>query len=325
MFSKLHHDDRDRIERARQSDILAVAQRYGAELKRAGGREFVGPCPVCGGRDRFSLNTKKRVWNCRGCDKGGDVINLAQHLSGETFAEAVATLSGEEWILTNPPAHRRRDDADDHDASRNGALAARIWDAARSIKGTLAERYLVRVRGIDIEQVTDVDDVLRFAPSCPFGGDKLPCLVALVRDVVTDEPMGITRTALDGDGRKIDRMGLGPKKGGAIKLWPDVCVTTGLVVGEELEATAAAATCVEYQGTLLQPAWALIDRVNLRDFPFLTAVEALTVLVGHNADGQDAANVYTRRWLGAGRHVHQFILRGVDTGSSNIAAAGGVR
>jgi hypothetical protein len=118
------------------------------------------------------------------------------------------------------PQTRKHGDADD-DAGRNGAFAARIWDAARSIRGTLAEHYLVRVRGIDIEQITDIDDVLRFVASCPFGGAKLPCLIALVRDVLTDKPMGIQRTALDSNGRKIDRMGLGPKKGGAIKPWEE--------------------------------------------------------------------------------------------------------
>jgi phage/plasmid primase-like uncharacterized protein len=50
--------DRDLIERARQADILAVAQRHGAKLRRVGGGEFVGPCPVCGGTDRFSVNTR---------------------------------------------------------------------------------------------------------------------------------------------------------------------------------------------------------------------------------------------------------------------------
>ncbi len=82
------------IERARQADLLQVAQRFGA-LKRVGVSEYVGPCPVCGGKDRFSVNIKKQVWNCRGCGKGGDAIGLAQHAGGATFAEAVAALSGE--------------------------------------------------------------------------------------------------------------------------------------------------------------------------------------------------------------------------------------
>jgi hypothetical protein len=42
--------DRDLIERARAVDILSVASRHGARLRKAGGGEFVGPCPRCGGR-----------------------------------------------------------------------------------------------------------------------------------------------------------------------------------------------------------------------------------------------------------------------------------
>ena len=83
------------IERAREADILALVEQLGAKLKRAGASEYVGPCPVCGGQDRFGVNIKKQVWNCRGCGKGGDAIGLAQHAGGVTFAEAVAALSGE--------------------------------------------------------------------------------------------------------------------------------------------------------------------------------------------------------------------------------------
>jgi len=47
-------------------DILATARRF-VNLKRGGSNEHVGPCPRCGGRDRFGVNTRKRVFNCRGC------------------------------------------------------------------------------------------------------------------------------------------------------------------------------------------------------------------------------------------------------------------
>jgi hypothetical protein len=60
------------IERAREADILNLVERLGAKLKRVGASEYVGPCPVCGGRDRFGVNIKKRLWNCRGCGKGGE-------------------------------------------------------------------------------------------------------------------------------------------------------------------------------------------------------------------------------------------------------------
>jgi DNA primase len=35
-----------------------------------------------GGYDRFSINPKEQVWNCRGCAKGGDAISLVAHLDG---------------------------------------------------------------------------------------------------------------------------------------------------------------------------------------------------------------------------------------------------
>jgi hypothetical protein len=57
------------------------------------GPERCGPCPKCGGTDRFAINTSKQIWNCRGCQRGGDVISLVQLLDGCTFDAAVATLS----------------------------------------------------------------------------------------------------------------------------------------------------------------------------------------------------------------------------------------
>jgi len=183
---------------------------------------------------------------------------------------------------------------------------------------------LVNVRGIDIEHIPDIDAVLRFEARCRYAGQYLPCLIALIRNVATDEPMGITRTALDSEGRKIVRVGLGPKKGGAIKLWPDAAVTTGLVVGEGLETVAAAATRVEHKGTLLQPAWALIDRINLRDLQLLSAIEVLTILVDNDESGagQEAADACTRRWLAAGRHVRKLTPRIVGTDFNDIATGG---
>ena len=57
------------------------------------------------------------------------------------------------------------------------------------------------------------------------------------------------------------------------------------MIGEGLETVAAAATRVEHRGTLLQPAWALIDSANLSGFPILAGIEALTVLVDHDVNG----------------------------------------
>jgi len=82
------------VARARAVTIESEIKRRGIKL-RAQGAEQIGPCPLCGGDDRFSISMKKQVWNCRGCRVGGDVIKLVEHLDGVDFAKAVASLTGE--------------------------------------------------------------------------------------------------------------------------------------------------------------------------------------------------------------------------------------
>jgi Toprim domain len=65
-------------------------------IKLNGGRiERCGPCPRCEGNDRFSINVKKRVFNCRQCGAKGDVIDLVRFLDGCDFIAAGTTLTGE--------------------------------------------------------------------------------------------------------------------------------------------------------------------------------------------------------------------------------------
>ena len=82
------------VDIARSVPIEAELEKRGHRLKQVG-RDLIGPCPACGGTDRFAVTPAKKVWCCRGCDKGGDVIALVQHLDGGEFLDAVQTLSGE--------------------------------------------------------------------------------------------------------------------------------------------------------------------------------------------------------------------------------------
>ncbi len=58
--------------------------------------------PGCGGRDRFSINTTKQLFNCRGCNRGGDVIEMVQHLDGVNFKTAVRLLAGFQQTQPKP-------------------------------------------------------------------------------------------------------------------------------------------------------------------------------------------------------------------------------
>jgi Protein of unknown function (DUF3631)/CHC2 zinc finger len=85
------------VNKARAVPIEHVIEQRGVKLRREG-LERVGACPKCGGEDRFAININKQVWNCRGCDTGGDVIALVRHLDGVDFNTACAQLTG-----TAPP------------------------------------------------------------------------------------------------------------------------------------------------------------------------------------------------------------------------------
>jgi len=80
-----------RVADARAVRIEDEIARRGIKLR--GGVDRCGPCPRCGGTDRFSINIKKQVFNCRGFE-GGDVIALVRHIDGVSFAEAITYLAG---------------------------------------------------------------------------------------------------------------------------------------------------------------------------------------------------------------------------------------
>ncbi|MDI3341884.1 MAG: primase-helicase zinc-binding domain-containing protein [Sphaerobacter sp.] len=103
---------REARERADIVQVLADAghQVYdtGGYSRRRDAREYAGPCPWCGGRDRF------RVWRgrdsgywCRRCGVAGDVIALVRNLipGCEGFLSAVAYLARELGLsLPDDPA-----------------------------------------------------------------------------------------------------------------------------------------------------------------------------------------------------------------------------
>jgi hypothetical protein len=257
------------------------------------GAERCGPCPICGGRDRFSINIPKQLWNCRGCARGGDAIDLVRHLDGVDFKTACDTLGGgHSSPVIKPPI-----------SEENTARALRLWDDAGPVAGTLAAAYLKR-RGLE---PPSGNKVLRFHPSCPFGGVSHPCMIALFRDIHTNAPKAITRIALGVGGVKIGRLSLGPIAGCAVKLDADENVEYGLTIGEGVETTLA--------GMQLgfRPAWALGFAGAIKNFPVLSGIEALTILVDNDeADrngrqaGQQAATECWRRWNVAGREVRAF-------------------
>jgi putative DNA primase/helicase len=84
------------VAKARSVRIEDECSRRGIVFNgQAGKTERCGPCPKCGGEDRFAVNTKKQVFNCRGCGACGDVVAFVRFLDDSDFAHAVEVLTGE--------------------------------------------------------------------------------------------------------------------------------------------------------------------------------------------------------------------------------------
>jgi hypothetical protein len=194
--------------------------------------------------------------------------------------------------------------------------AMRLWNEAVPIAGTVAEFYLRQVRHLilpvaefRLHRIRHLDlprdispRVLRFHPDCPFGPDvRHPCLLALHRSIITDEPCAIMRTALAPSGLKIGRIALGPVGAAAIKLSNDVDETMALTVGERLETTLAGMEIG------FAPAWVVGGLSAIAKFPVLTGVKELTIL-GETGDGgadERAADECALRWKADGRAVNR--------------------
>ena len=188
----------DREEKIASAKAVPIEQELaarGIEL-RGQGINRTGPCPVCGGRDRFGVNIAKQVWNCRGCDLGGGVIRLVQHLDHCNFVTALDTLAGKRprAVKTAPLRTSRSDTKYDQEQHRK---AAWLWSQREPIAGTPADRYLLK-RGIICRAPT----IGYLAPARP---DHHPALIAAygIPDEIESGIMAKPRTA---KGCQIGRM-----------------------------------------------------------------------------------------------------------------------
>jgi DNA polymerase len=233
---------------------------------------------------------------CHACSARGDRLDWLRRVEGMTKGEAMDALH--DW--RGPVIAELKQNIDE---TLDFALS--IWNAAQPLHGTVGERYLAETRGIDVSKLPPtIHGALRFHPNCVFGeGAHHPCIIALMRDPITDAPIGIHRIGLaeaNGAIAKIDRKALG--RMGVVKTWP----TNGagqLVVGEGIETTLAAATRISYRGAPLTPAWSAVAKGGLGRFPVLPGIAQLILLVDNddNGGGQRAAEQCRRVWKSAGR------------------------
>jgi len=279
--------DNTRLEIAKAIPIMEVANRLPIIGLKRNGLEHTGPCPVCGGDDRFSINPQKNIFLCRTCDVAGDQIKLVEHTHGVDFKTALAYLAGDAEAQVDPEklAERQRAarkiEADRKRVSENYraraiSRARNIWARAVPAAGTLVDDYL-KLRGLG--RLEFLPPTLRFIADHPFcvGGNsgareihRGPCMIAGIQAangkvrgvhqtwIDLDRPSG--KVALEVDGKKQPaKKVLGSKKGGTIRL-SRLKPGGALVMGEGIETTLTALQAGVVEGATY---WAGVDLGNM--------------------------------------------------------------
>ena len=239
-----------------------ILQRAGIADTFFNGRH--GPCPFCGGNDRYRWSNKYGgVWLCTMCpESGGSWANgfkmLMKHMGYRSFRDAAdhvrayfngAAFSGE---ARRQAAPRPKSDPT-ADRERNLRRMHSIWEATRPItSGDPVDQYLKgRVPGLDF-----VPQMLRFHPALDYWAPpddpndrpvllgKFPAMVAKALDP-TGAFVQLHKTYLTEDGLKADvpivkktERGIGVN-GFAVPVMPVPSDTLGFAEGIESALAAA--------------------------------------------------------------------------------------
>lgn len=230
----------------------------------------------------------------------GDALDLiAQALYGGDIGRAITWAC--QWLgidTTQPQRHHTRPQRPVrivHDEPKSEALCVKLWNEAKP--GHEALRAYMASRSLTLPERAP----LRFHPACPHRQDRIPAMLALMTDPVSNQPVGIHRTFLKPDGSgKADvtpaKMVLG--SWGVIRLTPDDEVTVGLGISEGIENAITVLQHLNWS-----PVWAIGNAGSLASFPVLDGIETLTIFADHDIAGINAAQSCGPKWVQAGRAV----------------------
>jgi hypothetical protein len=284
------HADDPRLAEAKAKPMKEIVARLGIAKLNTVGDEMIGPCPKCGGRDRFSINTEKKLFNCRICGIAGDGLRLVQEFQGLDFKAALEWLCGDVAGVSDAERKARlekaREDlrlADDRaERERQKVIedARRLWNQGKRPQGTPVQDYLAR-RAIDIGALGGFPPCIRFHPDLPYAHHidgqwvtvhRGPAMISAVQNAAgrfsalhrtyldLDQPKGKAVIRHPQTGEVLDaKKGLGSKKGGAIRLSGDRISDT-LIMGEGIETTYSAWMALVGTAPMF---WAGIDLGNM--------------------------------------------------------------
>ncbi len=178
-----------RIEQVKaNTDIVAIIEAVGIELRPAGGERLKGLCPLHSEKTPSFIVYQDQHYHCFGCGQGGDVIDFIQETRGLSFPEALKALGADDWRpsaadLRATQARQRRQKAQKR---RERDLAYTLGRAIRIAEKTLADTDNPdwKVNVLILQHL----ETLKYQHQIFIDGDA-DDRVALVKDLVTITPL----------------------------------------------------------------------------------------------------------------------------------------
>lgn len=271
-----------------------------------------GPCPICGGTDRFRWDDKagSGSYFCNQCGAGSGV-DLVMKVKGVPFIEAKRMIDEHLPSATIEMPKARRDTSFE-------TLTA-IWQRAQRLTGSDPASWYLARRGLDHGSPS-----LRFLPKFPYHHEdkrrtEHPAMLALF--VSPDRAVHtIQYTYLDGSGRKAEvpkPRKLAPAKiptGGAVRL-ASSAETMGIAEGVETALAAAKMFDV--------PVWSALSAGGLIKWKPPATARHIIVFGDNdaNATGQAAAWALAHRLIAEGLTAEVRIPDDAGTDWNDVLAA----
>jgi putative DNA primase/helicase len=241
-----------------------------------------GPCPVCGGKDRFRFDDKDGhgTFFCNSCG-AGDGPKLAMLFRGWEFAQLVEHLDGGVANLADPPP---RDVAPVEEMPEDKRKRMNmLWGKALPIKATDPVGLYLASRLGRVPTGTG----LRHQHRCPYPkGENWDAMLAIFTGP-DGTPSGLHRTYLTPHGMKAPvvspKLSLGPLvDGGAVRLAPH---GDTLGIAEGIETALAASMLFD------MPCWAALNAGRLAVWEPPPGIRRVVIFADNddNFTGQTAA------------------------------------
>ena len=213
-----------------------------------------GPCPMCGGKDRFRFDNKggDGTYFCSGCGAGNgfDLLRGVNNWDFKTAAREVDQVVGN---IAPEPLAKPMDDEQRRD------MLNRLWNAGVTIRADNPASRYIGSRRLFLPQNADC---LRYVERCPVpGGGFLPAVIAMVANA-DGKPANIHRTfiAPDGSGKaQIDE----PRAMMPGRIPDGAAIRLASVHGERLGIAEGWETALAATAKFNVPTWSAINSTIL--------------------------------------------------------------